>query len=70
MWSAHILRKELARLEKAKDKEQKVHIYTMDLQSVLLAPQLQASALYYRTKLCVHNFTFFDLKTKYGKCFT
>jgi len=42
----------------------------MDLQSVLLSPRLQASALYYKIKLCVHNFTIFDQKTKYGKCFT
>jgi len=38
----------------------------MDMQSVLLAPRQQASALYYKTKLCIHNFTFFDLNTKDG----
>lgn len=36
-------------------------VVTMDLQSVLLAPNLQASALYYKSKLQVHNFTFYSL---------
>jgi len=34
-YESHILTKELAQLEKTKDKDQKVQIYTMDLQSVL-----------------------------------
>lgn len=57
-------------MEKDGDKTQKRHVFTMDLQSVLLAPRLQASALYYKTKLCMHNCTLFDLKTSEGSCFT
>jgi len=68
-YDVHLLKKELARLEKQRDKETG-NVYTMDLQSVLLAPRLQASALYYKTKLCVHNFTFYNLKTKDGTCYT
>jgi hypothetical protein len=30
----------------------------MDVQAVKLAPVLRASAIYYKTKLCVHNFSF------------
>lgn len=41
----------------------------MDLQAVLICPVLKASALYYRTKLKVHNFTLFDLKSSEGYCF-
>lgn len=38
-------------------------VTTMDLQAVLLAPTLQASALYYKQKLAVHNFVIYDLAT-------
>jgi len=41
----------------------------MDLQCVLMSPSLQASALYYRTKLCVHNFTVFDCVTRDTDCY-
>lgn len=37
---------------------------TMDLEAVLLAPRLNASAIYYKTKLACHNFTIYDLATK------
>ncbi|GFO03453.1 hypothetical protein PoB_002995800 [Plakobranchus ocellatus] len=38
----------------------------MDLQSVLTCPKTQANALYYKTKLTVHNtcMTYFNLKSK------
>jgi hypothetical protein len=65
----HCLRKECARNEKARDKENNQFVFTMDLQSVLLAPRVEASAMYYKTKLCVHNFTFFDLHSKAGYCY-
>ena len=41
----------------------------MDLQAVLLCPRTKPSALYYKTKLQVHNFTLFDMKTKNGYCY-
>jgi len=39
-------------------------VYTMDLEAVMLRPLLKASALYYKTKLAVHNFTVFSLANK------
>lgn len=74
-WQLHRLRKEMAQQEKQKDKQlaleqkEKIKIVTMDLQRVLLSPSLQASAMYYKTKLAVHNFTIFDLTTKETICY-
>jgi hypothetical protein len=63
------LKKE-ARAEKEKDKETEgIFVFTMDLQSVLLCPKSTVSAMYYKTKLIVHNFTLYDLKTQDGYCF-
>ena len=64
-----MLQKEQARNEKTRDKESSNHEYTMDLESVLFSPRLQASALCYKTKLAVHNFTIFDLHSLSGTCF-
>ncbi|KAJ8894406.1 hypothetical protein PR048_007057, partial [Dryococelus australis] len=36
---------------------------------VEVAPLLKASALYYKTKLVVYNFTMYNLGTKEVKCF-
>ncbi|GBP79918.1 hypothetical protein EVAR_75290_1 [Eumeta japonica] len=63
----------MARNEKVRDKERAqqfgdVHVLMHDLQAVKLCPQLQASALYYKTKLCVHNFTMYNLTTKDVYC--
>lgn len=33
---------------------------TMDVQSVKLAPYIRATSMYYKTTLCVHNFTVFN----------
>ena len=33
----------------------------MDLQALLLSPSSKAAALYYKTKLCCHNFNIYDL---------
>lgn len=41
----------------------------MDLQAVKLSPYLEAGAFYYKTKLCVHNFTVYDLKTHNATCY-
>lgn len=61
-----------ARHEKEKDKSTSdvtVKVYAMDLQSVLLSPKSTVSAMYYKTKLVVHNFTIYNLKSKEGFCF-
>lgn len=36
----------------------------MDLQSVLLCPKTDASAMYYKQKLQLHNFTIYRLNDK------
>jgi len=41
----------------------------MDVQAVQLVPQLQASALYFRQKLAVHNFTLYNLSTNEVVCY-
>ena len=63
-----------ARQEKNNDKEQaefndRLRVMTMDVQAVLLSPSLNASALYYKTKLTVHNFTLYDLRSQNVKCY-
>ncbi|XP_030765272.1 uncharacterized protein LOC115889424 [Sitophilus oryzae] len=55
----HQIRKEDARNEKEKDKAEAKHVYCMDLQKVLLSPHSNVSSLYYKRKLCVHNFTIY-----------
>ena len=69
----HIKAKNEARAEKASDKEKssdKVSVWTVDVQAVLICPKTQASAMYYKTKLQVHNFTCFNLGNKDGHCYT
>ncbi|KAL4721246.1 hypothetical protein ACJJTC_011701 [Scirpophaga incertulas] len=69
----HILKKDRARQEKTQDKlritNKEVHVFTHDLQSVQLCPKLEASAIYYKTKLCVHNFTIYNLENKDVHCY-
>lgn len=69
----HIELKDLARTEKALDKEaaQKgtIHVLTADLQAVKLCPSLNASALYFKTKLAVHNYTIYNLGTNEVACY-
>lgn len=72
-YNIHILRKNEARSEKEKDKSKgekgECVVLTQDLQAVKVCPILNASALYYKTKLCCHNFTVFDLNTRNAKCY-
>lgn len=70
IYDMHIQRKEEARIEKTKDKENpNILSFTMDLQALLLCPKSNVSSLYYKMKLAVHNLTFFNLGTKDGHCF-
>lgn len=66
-YDQHIIKKNEARQAK-KDAiemaDEKVVVITVDVQSVLLAPKLLASALYYKLKLQCHNFTVYDCRTK------
>ena len=72
IFQAHLNSKDQARAEKSADKEaaqERKSVRTMDLQGVLLCPRTKASALYYKTKLQLHNFTLFDMKTKNCHCY-
>jgi len=75
IYDEHISDKERARYFKAQDKEQaandpaRLKVITMDLQQLLLCPKSFSSAVYYKRKLSVHNFTFYDLMTKDGQCY-
>ncbi|CAG9760386.1 unnamed protein product [Ceutorhynchus assimilis] len=71
-YNMHQTFKQEARQEKERDKSSSditVNVYAMDLQSVLLSPKSTVSAMYYKTKLIVHNFTIYNLKNKEGFCF-
>lgn len=71
----HILDKNTSRNEmeadvrRAKELNGSLKVITMDLQRVLLCPSLNVSALYYRTKLCVHNFSIFDCVSADARCY-
>ena len=69
----HIESKNSARTEKNRDKEaaQKgiKHVLTADLQAVKLCPFLNASALYFKTKLAVHNFSIYNLGNNKVTCY-
>ena len=71
-YTAHIANKDQARAEKSPDKalaDDKTSVWTMDVQAVLLCPKTHTSAMYYKTKLQVHNLTMYNLKTKQGYCY-
>ncbi|XP_062387011.1 uncharacterized protein LOC134076007 [Sardina pilchardus] len=71
-WQHHLLKKEEARAEKMSDKSKtnsNIMVICMDLQALLLCPKLKASALYYKTKLAVHNFTVYNMLTHSATCY-
>lgn len=75
-YDKHIARKDKARAEKDNDKkmaqsleDDSMSVWTFDTQSVMLCPQTKASALYFRTKLQVHNFTLYNNCTREGFCY-
>ncbi|KAK0068049.1 hypothetical protein Bpfe_001984 [Biomphalaria pfeifferi] len=70
----HIEMKDRARHFKALDKElaaenDTLKVVTVDMQQLLLCPKSFASAVYYKRKLSVHNFTLYDLKSKDVFCY-
>lgn len=69
VYNEHTQKKIEARVEKDKDKQNKKFVFTADLQAVLMAPRSNVSSNYYKTKLCVHNWCIYDLKTGEGYCF-
>lgn len=70
-WAQHCQRKDDTRKNKENDKKDSdlKHVYTMNVQAVLICPRMQVFALYFRQKLTVHNFSLYNLKTKAGHCF-
>ncbi|XP_031338517.1 uncharacterized protein LOC116167318 [Photinus pyralis] len=66
-YQKHQASKIAARNSKENDKgrcqtePKKILVITADVQAVKLAPMLKASAIYYKTKLCVHNYTIYNL---------
>ena len=64
VWEEHCVKKDEARAEKDRDKQlanNTTLVACMDLQGLLLCPKLQASALYFKMKLSVHNFTIYNM---------
>lgn len=78
-WKDHMQQKDEALAEKQKDKERAIEshkardrrfaAFCMDLESVLLAPSTEASAMYFKTKLSVHNFTVYNMATGAVSCY-
>ncbi|CAH1984507.1 unnamed protein product [Acanthoscelides obtectus] len=72
-WEQHRTDKERPQKEKNDDKEKAMqgvcHVITVDLQAVKTCPYLQASLLYFKTKLVCHNFTVYDLATNQCTCY-
>ena len=61
--------KDEARIAKNKAKESASDskmVISMDLQSVLVCPKIQASIAYYKCKLQLHNFTIWCLNDNHG----
>lgn len=69
IYEQHLINKNCAGAEKTNDTKSKRHVFTMDVQRVLLCPFIKASLAYYKMKLAVHNFTIFDNVNKDGFCY-
>ena len=68
-YKGHINVKEEARAMKDEAKKNAKHVYVMDIEAVLLCPRTQASAMYFKRKLTVHNFTIYNLKNSDALCY-
>jgi hypothetical protein len=67
----HLLRKYEARADMDYYKghpDPEILALTVDVQAVLMSPKLNASSLYYRTKLASHNYTTCDLHSNAATC--
>ena len=80
VWAEHRQKKDQARDEKNREKEHAIQYWSanqgmgvrrllLHAWTVLLSPGLQASALYYKQNLCVHNFTVYNLATHEAMCY-
>lgn len=72
-WSVHLRKKDRARDEKEIDKihaqENTCIVLTMDLQAVKVCPNVNASAIFFKTKLCCYNFTVYNLESHEVVCY-
>lgn len=72
-YNAHIANKTKIRAEKERDVERakgdEIVLLTMDLQAVKCAPYLNATAIYFKTKLSCHNFTVYNNVTRHTTCY-
>lgn len=72
-YAEHIKRKDRARTEKATDKDLaqsgQCIVLTMDLQAVKVCPVVQASSIFFKTKLSCHNFTIYDVVSHHSTCY-
>ena len=74
-YEEHLAEKERARVCKELDKQFAIknvdttRVVTVDLQQLLQCPKSFSSAVYYKRKLSVHNFTIYDLASKDGQCY-
>lgn len=64
-YELHVERQKRAKAEKDFDKKAAIeygrHVFTGDTQAVKLSPDIDASAIYYKTRLQVHNYTIYNL---------
>lgn len=67
------LEKKKTRLELENDSKNAIEgaciVLCQDVQAVKCCPSLNASALYYKTKLCCHNFTIYNVASQEAKCY-
>ena len=73
-YDEHISNKKNVRRLMAQDKEDAVQdpktcVINFDLQKVLTTPRAEIGPLYYLSKLCVWNFTIYELAAQTGHCF-
>ncbi|XP_022187517.2 uncharacterized protein LOC111046305 [Nilaparvata lugens] len=73
LYGKHVEAKDQARKEKENDKRQaaenKFIALCVDVQAVKLCPFLKASAVYFKTKLCNHNYTVYNLNNSEVDCY-
>lgn len=64
-----VMKRVLKKPKKNLSANEKISVWTVDVQAVLIYPKTKASTMYYKTKLQVHNYTCFNLGNKEGYCY-
>ena len=72
-YDQHITEKNRGRAEKERDKQKaadgEIYCLTADMESVKLTSMTKASGMYYKTKLCSHNYTVYNSANRHCKCY-